>query len=131
MLIAIGVVAGCGSGRPDLVPVSGKVLYKGAPLGFGSVVFQPENGRSAIGKIQPDGTFTLGTYSASDGARPGRHRVTVSCYDGQQPGRESAGDGLALGKPLVPVRYANADTSGIEIVIEDDGSDSVVIELRG
>ena len=39
--------------------ISGKVMYKGAPLGGGNIVFHFANGGSAPAGINPDGTYTV------------------------------------------------------------------------
>ena len=56
---------GCGSGQvavAPLVPVKGKVTYKGKALTVGNVRFEPDGyGRMATGKLQSDGTFVLST----------------------------------------------------------------------
>jgi hypothetical protein len=82
-MLALPLCWGCGtSGGPDgsmLVPVKGKVTYKGKPLTDGTITFEPDDfGRPAHGNIQPDGTFVLTTYKDGDGAVRGQHRIAVS-----------------------------------------------------
>ena len=78
---------GCGSGAGGgavtaLVPVKGKVTYKGKPLTNGIVRFEPEGyGRYATGKIQSDGSYSLGTMQAGDGVVAGAHTVTIGGFD--------------------------------------------------
>ena len=56
---------------PSLIPVKGKVTYKGQPLTKGTVRFEPDGyGRMATGKIQPDGTYVLSHVEG--GRRRGR-----------------------------------------------------------
>lgn len=80
-LILVVGVAGC-SGK--MSSVSGKVTYNGKPVTGGSLSFTPvasgekEPGKPAAGVVQPDGTYRLGTNSASDGAVVGRHRVSFT-----------------------------------------------------
>ncbi len=74
---------GCGpggSGQPaPLIPVKGKVTYKGKPLTKGVVKFVPDGyGREARGPIQSDGSFVLTTNKEADGVVPGEHRVTIT-----------------------------------------------------
>jgi hypothetical protein len=81
-LISLGACWGCGSSegaRPTLLPVKGKVTYKGKPLTQGIVKFEPEGyGRRASGKLQADGTFVLGTFKDDDGAVVGSHQVFIT-----------------------------------------------------
>jgi hypothetical protein len=54
--------------------VSGKVIYNGKPVSPGSVMFTPIGGSSgdssriATGQLGEDGSFTLTTFDAGDGA---------------------------------------------------------------
>jgi hypothetical protein len=98
--------SGCGgssSATPvATLPVKGKVMYKGQPLIRGTVAFEPEGkGAEAHGDIQPDGTFSLSTYKAGDGAVPGAHRVSVS-------------GSTAKGKDNVPAKYKSFGSSKLE-----------------
>jgi hypothetical protein len=84
-LICLGACGGCGSSegaRATLLPVKGKVTYKGKPLTQGIVKFEPEGyGRRATGKLQADGTFVLGTFKEDDGAVAGSHQVFITDVD--------------------------------------------------
>jgi hypothetical protein len=89
-LLAVGALFlvpcwGCGAGGgavTSLVPVKGKVTYKGRPLTSGVVHFEPDGyGRPATGKLQPDGSYTLGTLKEGDGVVAGEHLVTVGGFD--------------------------------------------------
>ncbi len=73
---------GCGSGSPT-APVSGTVRVEGQPVSGGVVTFAPIGtegtaGKPAVGAVQSDGTFVLGTDAKEDGAMLGRHRVIYS-----------------------------------------------------
>ena len=46
-LLLAATLVGCGNQDRPLAPVSGQVLYKGEPLTFGSVTFQPAGGQPA------------------------------------------------------------------------------------
>lgn len=103
-----------------VAPVEGRVLYRGKPLEFGSVLFQPDVGPTARGIIQPDGTFRLSTYGNGDGAVLGTHRVQIGCFEGQRPGAETgdAASETALGRPLIPRRYTRFDQSGLTAEVQ-------------
>lgn len=95
-------------------------------------MFQHEQGgQPSQAEIQPDGTFTLSTYSANDGARIGLNRVAVYCYESQNPSRastRSAGE-QSLGKLLIPQRYAMFSTSGLTAEVLPDSNEPFVFEL--
>jgi hypothetical protein len=86
------VAGGCGN-QTGLVPVSGKVLYRGEPA-TGAVVFfhrQAEPGGTSgpipSGIAEDDGTFSLSTDGIGPGARPGQYAVLVEW-------RDEKGDGV-------------------------------------
>jgi hypothetical protein len=108
-------LAGCGGGHPATAGVEGKVLYRGKPLEFGAVMFQPAAGPPASGQIQRDGTFRLSTYGSNDGAVLGAHKVSVSCLESQSPTAPPPDPNVepGLGKPLIPAKYLNPETSGL------------------
>ncbi len=104
--VLLGSCIGCGASgsgtMPSLVPVTGKVTFKGQPLTTGTVRFEPEDyGRPATGKLQPDGTFALTTLKEGDGVVPGHHRVSIIGTDPKA-------------KPAVPKKYADGGSSKFE-----------------
>mgnify|MGYP007073286773 CR=1 FL=1 len=118
---------------PAVVPVSGRVLYNGEPLQFGTVMFQPAVGQAAVGEIQPDGSFTLSTYEPGDGAVPGAHKVCVRCYEGQRPGAglKQTGGEVTLGALLIPRKYTRFGTSGLAVDIVDGDNPPLDFDLTG
>ncbi len=69
------------------------------------------NGRQARAELQPDGTFTLTTLVANDGALPGEYRVVVLAY-APHPGEPGRGATPADAPPptiergfIVPEKY--------------------------
>ena len=118
---ALSGVCGCGSNQLPVAPAEGKVLYRGKPLEFGSVMFQPELGPAARGLIQPDGTFQLRTSGLNDGAVIGEHKVRIACVESQRPGAASpqATDRSepGVGRSLIPPKYANFAGSGLRVEV--------------
>jgi hypothetical protein len=100
--------SGCGATQgsgtlPQLLPVKGKVVFKGQPLTTGTVRFEPDDyGRAASGKLQSDGTFVLTTLKEGDGVVPGHHRVSITNPDIKSK------DGAAL------VKYLKTSKSKLE-----------------
>jgi hypothetical protein len=126
------LTAGCGGDGLPVAPAQGTVTYNGKPLEFGSVLFEPVvKGPPARADIQPDGTFVLGTYSTSDGAVIGKHKVRITCFDTQRPGYQPpAGEEGTAGKSLIPEKYTDAETSGFEYEVTADGDNNFNIELK-
>ena len=131
VLSAIGAT-GC-SKTPPVAPVGGKVLYNGAPLPYGAIVFQPAKGQPGAGAIQPDGTFRLSTFREYDGAVPGTHKVSITCYTSQRPSEKAKGRvaDQSIGELLIPSKYTYGDSSGLTAEVPAEGTDALVFEIAG
>ncbi len=105
------LTAGCGNSDtgPKRVYVTGTITIDGEPLSQGMVSFFPDEsvpgGHSATAHLQPDGTYSLGTFEPEDGVIPGRFRVAVLSYESDFETGEST--------PLIPERYLSVDESGL------------------
>jgi hypothetical protein len=102
---------GCGPGgggrAPDLIPVKGKVSYKGRPLTKGTVTFEPDGfGRPARGDLQADGTFVLTTLKEGDGVVAGEHRISITGVE------------KALAKDRAFIKYASPNTSRVTAEVD-------------
>ncbi len=106
----MGTSLGCSSGAaalPSLIPVKGKVTFKGQPLTKGVITFQPDGyGRKARGEIQAGGTFVLTTEKEGDGVVAGHHQVFIT------------GTGDRPSKELVPKKYTQRNTSKLEVDVD-------------
>jgi hypothetical protein len=130
------LLAGCGSGRPETVPISGKITYAGKPVTQGKIVFYPEHGRPATGEIGPDGSYSLTTFDQGDGAVLGKHRVTIKSTHVTEPAHmpKSFAEEVAQGQRkdakaapggqvqwLVPRKYADKETSPLTAEVKRGG----------
>ena len=131
LLLGAIILAGCGEPQRELAPLTGKVLYKGEPLRFGSVMIEHEFGQPATAEIQPDGTFSVVTRGEGGGTAVGKNRVRIACFEGQDPERQVAfvGEDM-LGKSLIPEKYASFETSGLTVDVAANGNKPVVLELE-
>jgi hypothetical protein len=93
-------------------------------------MFQPEFGQPSRSVIGPDGTFTLWTEVEGDGARIGKNEVRITCYEGQRPDANRGEGEPTLGKSLIPLKYTSFAHSGIKIVVEPQGNQNVVLEIK-
>lgn len=111
--VALVALLGCGDGRPNRVPVSGKVEIDGAPLRYGSIFFMPEHGRQSSGNLDRDGRFALSCYASNDGAVLGKHKIRILAT-------ETVSE--ATIKIHAPKRYQDVQTSGLseEITVPKD-----------
>lgn len=85
-MVAVCVTAGCGGGGPDApYPVRGTVYLDTEPAtelaGWMVVFSSSEKHKGATGVINEDGTYSLGSLRANDGAVPGTYEVVVSPPD--------------------------------------------------
>lgn len=146
---------GCGGdGGPSPVPVTGQVLFKGKPVDDARVTFHgrtESGGRSASGKTDSQGNFSLTTFKSGDGAVPGDYVITVSkaaesakALDtsldpetgefGADYGAmmEAAGSGAASKKTqptALPEKYNSAATSDIQRSVVAGQQNEFTIEL--
>ncbi|WP_422925069.1 hypothetical protein [Singulisphaera sp. PoT] len=118
--------SGCGDGTglPKRYPVSGTVKYKGAPVENGKISFIPDDpeGRTASGNIEK-GSFYLTTLVESDGALPGKYKVTIEsrviddtelkavAKGGQFHHDKAFAKSVKTAKIMVPTKYSLPDTS--------------------
>ena len=132
LLAICSAITGCGKNQ-DVVPVHGQVLFRGKPLAYGSVMFQPaEVGELARGQIQPDGTFVLSTKKPGDGVHVGTSRVRITAYDAQRPGaaQNSGQQETALGRSAIPKKYQSFGTSELTVEVKPDMTLPVILDLE-
>jgi hypothetical protein len=121
-----GLVSGCSRSSQES-QVSGQVLLDGNRIGPGSVVFSPvADGKPAIGSIESDGSYSVST-SHEVGLGAGKYKVTVSIRE--VPQNVKRGDRPPPGKPLIPEKYEDSATSGLEYDIAP-GRNTIDIELK-
>lgn len=135
--------AGCDSDRVATYPVSGSVKFEdGLPVSHGAVEFREEETRlSARAKLDTNGEFALGTFTADDGAPAGNYRVIVIQHFDVPP---RANHPQARGEQIdhehdpgtdirVSPEFANFSASGLQATVRP-GSDNrfefVVRRLR-
>jgi hypothetical protein len=116
-----------------MVPVTGVVVYKGKPLEYGSIMFQPvgvEGAQTARSTIGPDGPFALQTEKKGDGVTVGKCQVRITAFEAQRTKAQgNQHEELALGKSAVPRRFQNFGTSGIVIDVSPDMELPITIDL--
>ena len=113
-------VVGCGPSR-GVIPVTGIAKLKdGTPLARGHVFLTGGGETGARGQIGPDGTFRLGTFTATDGAKPGTY--TASILGATEEDTRSYDEKLNQTKPappsLVDKKYDAAATSDLRVEIK-------------
>ena len=134
-LVGLLASAGCGSGRPKTVPVTGVVTLDGSVVEGAAVKLSPKaGGRPASGTTNKEGVFTLKTFEEGDGALPGEHLVTVSKVE--VIGAQADKDGLSGPVPpggikekwIIPKRYSDAKGWGRTVEVKS-GMEPLELEL--
>lgn len=145
------VTGGCGgSNRPQLAPVSGKILNGGEPVEGAQVTFYPtfDAPRNAIGTTNAEGEFQLTTFDTNDGAMPGEYIVTVykpeqqaeqteemdplnpgQAYDEAMQKATKLRSGEQMVKTTLPEKFGNKETSSIRRTVAAEGPNDFTIDL--
>lgn len=128
------LAAGC-SGSAGTAPTAvaaGSVMLGGQPIADVNVTFTPNAGRSATGRTDAAGRFTLSTFAEGDGAVPGSHRVTLSlpAADVPMPGTPEAA-AYRPPKPPFPARYGSLESTDLVVEIPAGGDTAIALELKG
>lgn len=130
-----------------LVPGHGVVIHEEKPLSEAQITFHPKTGteslRGAYAETDANGRFKLSTLHPQDGIEPGAYVVTVektekrAKMDPETALKITAGeirgpDSLTEKPPksLIDPRFADRETSGIEIEIDRKGNKSIEIRLE-
>jgi hypothetical protein len=125
------VAVGCGDKGPGkLLPVSGTVQFKAAPLDKGTVIYRADSGKGnktphePRGEIDAQGKYTLFT-AGKPGAPPGWYKVAVVAI------KEDAkpGDPYAVPKWLIPKNYTTPETSPLSVEVKE-GQGPEAYELK-
>jgi len=125
--VLILTTSGCGSdGQLETATVSGKVTYNGDPLQIGSLLFVPVGGGpSAQANIEPDGSYTMGTYDLTDGAIPGEHKVMITAITAPGgsglPEDQIDGDGAPVS--VIPEMFGDLEKSGLVVKVKSGSND--------
>src|SRR5438093_6886324 len=125
MLLLVFALAGCDRG-PALVPASGIVKYKHAPIPGADVVLVPEgDGQPAIGRTDEHGEFSLVT-SGRKGALVGSYKVAITAARpkrGVTPAEAVAmsSEQIAANREdLIPIKYNNPVSSELTATVSRD-----------
>ncbi|MBY0513666.1 MAG: hypothetical protein K2P78_07105 [Gemmataceae bacterium] len=113
----LGVV-GCGGGgqnSSDLVPVTGKVVMNGQPVGSVDLLFVPQDPKGATGqvKVGPDGSFTSAKSLGQDGLVPGKYKVVVT------PQKDRSG-------PKIPPQFTNEEKTTLTVEVTADAKELTI-----
>jgi hypothetical protein len=136
LLPALIGLAGLGCGGTNIVPVSGVVKLNDQPLPNATVVFEPDSQEKEPGPGSSAITDSEGRYSlnlatgAKAGAVIGKHKVSITAYDGDPNAVPSSGSDMKVSaKPLVPAEYNVKSTLTFDVPAS--GTDQANFNLKG
>jgi hypothetical protein len=119
------LLTGCSSNTK----VTGKVMFEdGTPLTTGEVRFEASGGFLASGRIQPDGTYTMGSLTEKDGVPKGSYKVSVFAmeYPDVKPGADLTK--VPSPKSLVAKKFTSGETSGLECKVDGKTTFDIKVE---
>jgi hypothetical protein len=145
-VVVLVATSGCGKDRLDVSPVRGKVVYNGQGVPNATVIFFPVDASDErAAKMRPfayadgGGQFEVKTYVNGDGAPPGKYRVSIiapgparapkGTKDGPAEPAPAPGSAVRV-PPAIVKKYANVDTSGLEVEIQDGENNLAPFELK-
>jgi hypothetical protein len=124
--LIVGLASGCDRSSQES-QVSGQVSLDGKQIGPGIIVFAPvDSGTPATGPIDHDGNYSMSS-SHEVGLRSGKYKVGISIRE--VPANAKRGELLPPGKLLIPQKYEDSATSGLEYDVAP-GSNTIDIDLQ-
>lgn len=131
-VLLLGLVAGCGGGQGNVVPVNGIVFMDDEPLAGAVVVFHPTDKGTpgADAKTGTDGKFVLVGAKGRNGLEPGSYKVTVSKINATSMPNPSEGAITESDiKDEIPAMYSNAALTKLSYSVTGDGK-PIEIKLK-
>ena len=146
LLVIISLAAaGCHRGPrlEGLVLCRGTVFFQGEPLAGATVTFSPKENspgvRAAVATTDDKGAFSLMTLGQK-GIFPGEYRVSLVKNNAvetpsSRERTEQMSPGGRPGRPqriesMIPVKYNNERSSGLEFLIGEQGAKELKIEVE-
>jgi major membrane immunogen (membrane-anchored lipoprotein) len=133
-LCLVAILAGCGrdDGRVPVYPAKGKVTVSGeVPEGALVVLYPAKKGSGAevelrpSGRVKPDGTFSLTTYDAEDGAPAGEYAATIQWNKLIKQGQD-----YKAGPNIIPAAYAAPESSPWKIAVAESPNDLAPLDIK-
>lgn len=131
LTLALLSTASCGSGKIKLYPVRGKVLCDGKPTDGALITLRALDASQPIkelptARVKADGTFSIGTYTAEDGAPPGEYKVSIFWMP---PDFEAQAIRTGKYPNRLPDVYGDAKASPLKIQVQEAPNDLPPYEL--
>jgi hypothetical protein len=144
--LAVLVCLGCSGGSKieGIAPVTGTVTMNGSPVEGATVIFAPagQGSRSASGKTDASGKFSLTTLQPGDGAMPGDYTVMVTKTEVTESKKVSDDEATEIirktGKPpvtsqtknLLPAKYGDIAKSDLKATVKKGQKNDIPLDLK-
>jgi hypothetical protein len=120
-LVLLGGVSSCNS---KLVPLTGRLTYKGEPVPSTEVCFQPDDGsRKSVGKTDDDGRFRLSYSLSEEGVTRGRHTVYLRYTRSAEEELGKSPPKASKELQAVIAKYADPAKSDLHVEVTKSGQD--------
>ena len=129
LILSLSLV-GCTGGMKKVarVPVKGKLYVDGEVKGDVALQFTPVKGGTdnpnAFATVKSDGTFVVGTYEDTDGAKPGEYIVTASATSEESEGSTDPAKMMSM------MGGGGISTKPANVKIPSSGSENLEIKLE-
>lgn len=136
IFLSVVLSIGCGDSiNQKTYPVTGEVRLGGKPFKGLTVVLRPVDKtnfkRQEIpqGITDENGKFSVHTYTTNDGAPAGDYKIGIALM---QPLDDEGGDQVKRdpNQPIVPIKYADPETSGLKATVDKKATVLPTIELN-
>jgi hypothetical protein len=116
-----------------MVPIQGRVTFKGQPLKHGSIAFHPlktvQQGvphRMGMSQIKSDGSYSLSTFKKDDGVMPGEYSVAVIYREKPKPS-----DPYDVVTPsIIPEHYGLPGKTPLKVTVPDGKAGPLTFDLK-
>lgn len=129
LVVLLLCLAGCG--QKDWGHVTGTVTVEGAPVGPGTILFEPTEReetttRAAIGYFQEDGKYSLISAGKVEGIKAGEYRVMIRGGSQEASGDEQVDPNMTT---KIPARYRENRSSGLTATVKP-GNQTIDFDLE-
>ncbi len=139
-VLCVGIVLLAGCSQDGLIgptgTVSGTVTLKGKPLGEATITFFGQNnGDTAMGVTQGDGTYTL-MYGIGFSVPAGDYRVSVTTGISPNAPPVDPSEMMKsmkpgpLAKSTIPTKYQDPGTSALVAVVKEGTNPNISFDLK-
>ena len=123
-LVALALLAGVSGCNSKLVPLTGRLTYKGESVPSTQVFFQPDDGsRKSVGLTDDNGKFQLRYSLSEEGVTRGRHTVYLRYTPSAEEELGKAPPKASKELQAVIAKYRDPAKSDLHVEVTKSGQD--------